>query len=116
MVLAFSAFLIRHGTAEKRAEEAEQRPLEGVEEEEAMTRYQKILFWLNGPCIFCIFEDAVTCSGASVPENVQKPPRLCTKVGGLTPIGPRFRGDSVSIFRRAWPLGGDCRGDRLKSI
>ena len=35
MVLAFSAFLIRHGTAEKRAEEAEQRPLEGVEEEEA---------------------------------------------------------------------------------
>ena len=81
MVLAFSAFLIRHGTAEKRAEEAEQRPLEGVEEEEAMTRYQKMLFWLNGPCIFCIFEDAVTCSGASVPENVQKPPRLRTKVG-----------------------------------
>ena len=82
MVLAFSAFLIRHGTAEKRAEEAEQRPLEGVEEEEAMTRYQKMRFLLNGPCVFCIFDDAVTCSGASVPENVQKPPRLCTKVGG----------------------------------
>ena len=80
MVLAFSAFLIRHGTAEKRAGEAEKRPLEGEEEEEAMTRYQKIRFLLNGPCVFCIFEDAVTCSGASVPENVQKPPRLCTKV------------------------------------
>ena len=89
MVQAFSAFLIRHGTAEKRAEEAEQRPLEGVEEEEAMTRYQKMRFVLNGPCVFCMFDDAVTCSGASVPENVQKPPRLCTKVGGLTPIDPR---------------------------
>ena len=82
MVLAFSTFLIRHRTAEKRAEEAEQRPLEGVEEEEAMRRYQKIRFLLNGPCVFFIFEAAVTCSGASVPENVQKPPRLCTKVGG----------------------------------
>ena len=90
MVLAFSTFLIRHRTAEKRAEEAEQRPLEGVEEEEAMTTYQKIRFLLNGPCVFFIFEDAVTCSGASVPENVQKPPRLCTKVGGLPPIGPRL--------------------------
>ena len=80
MVLAFSTFLIRHRTAEKRAEEAEQRPLEGVEEEEAMTRYQKIRFLLNGRCVFFIFEDAVTCSGASVPENVQKPPRLSTKV------------------------------------
>ena len=89
MVLAFSAFLIRHGTAEKRAEEAEQRPLEGVEEEEAMTRYQKIRLLLNGLCVFFIFEDAVTCSGASVPENVQKPQRLCTKFGGLTEIEPR---------------------------
>ena len=110
MVLAFSTFLIRHRTAEKRAEEAEQRPLEGVEEEEAMTRYQKIRFLLNGPCVFFIFEDAVTCSGASVPEHVQKPQRLCTKVGGPTPIGPRFRNDQVSIFRRPWPLGGDYRG------
>ena len=97
MVLAFSAFLIRHGTAEKRAEEAEQRPLEGVEEEEAMTRYQKIQFLLNGPCVFFIFEDAVTCSGASVPENVQKPPRLRTKVGGLGPIGPRWGNDKGTI-------------------
>ena len=92
MVLAFSAFLIRHGTAEKRAGEAEKRPLEGEEEEEAITRYQKMRFLLNGPCVFCIFEDAVTCSGASVPENVQKPPRLCTKVGGLAPIDGRRGG------------------------
>ena len=63
-----------------------------------------------------MFEDAVTCSGASVPENVQKPPRLCTKVGGLTPIDPVFRNDQVGIFRKTWPLGGDYRGDRLKSI
>ena len=80
-VQRFLHFVIRHGTAEKRAEEAEQRPLEGVEEE-AMTRYQKVLFWLNCPCIFCIFEDAVTCSGASVPENVQTPQRRRTNVGG----------------------------------
>ena len=30
------------------------------------------------------FEDAVTCSGASVPETVQTPPRLCTAVGADT--------------------------------
>ena len=102
--------MIRHGTAEKRAEEAEKRPLEGEEEEEAMTRYQKMRFLLNGPCVFFIFEAAVTCSGASVPENVQKPPRLCTKVGGPTPIDPRFRNDQVSIFRRPCPLGRDYRG------
>ena len=84
-----SACLIRHGTAEKRAEEAEQRPQEGVEEEAAMARYQKMRFLLNCPCVFSIFEDVVTCSGASVPENVQKPRRLCTHVGGLTPIDGR---------------------------
>ena len=53
-----------------------------MEEEEAMTSYQKIRVLLNGPCVVFMFEDAVTCSGASVPENVQKPPRLRTKVGG----------------------------------
>ena len=47
---------MRHETAEKRAEEAEQRPLEGVEEEEAMTRYQKMRFLVNGPCVFYIFD------------------------------------------------------------
>ena len=86
MVLAFSAFLKRHVTAKKRADEAEKKPLEGVEEEAAMGRYQKMRFLSNGPCVLAVFEDAVTCSGASVPENVQKPQRLCTKVGGLTPI------------------------------
>ena len=73
---------------------------------------------LNGPCVFCIFDDAVTCSGASVPENVQKPPRLCTKVGSLTEIDGRFRNDRVGIFRRSWPLGRgpNQRRNRLKSI
>ena len=98
MVLAFSAFLIRHGTAEKRAEEAEQRPLEGEEEEEAMTRYQKMRFLLNGPCVFFIFEDAVTCSGASVPENVQKPPRLRTKVGGQKGHDHHWVGDGGGMI------------------
>ena len=46
-------------------------------------------FLSNGHCVLAVFEDAMTCSGASVPENVQKPPRLCTKVGGLTPIDLR---------------------------
>ena len=89
MVLAFSTFLKRHVTAKKRADEAEKKTLEGVDAEAAMGRYQDRRFLSNGPCVFCIFDDAVTCSGASVPENVQKPPRLCTKVGGLTEIGPR---------------------------
>ena len=89
MVLAFSAFLKRHVTAKKRADEAEKKPLEGVEEEAAMCRYPKMRFLSNGPSGLAIFEDAVTCSGAPVPENVQKPPCLCTKVGGLTPIDPR---------------------------
>ena len=79
----------RHGTAQQTAEEAEQRPLESVEEEAAMARYQKMQFVLNGPCVFNISEDAVTCSGASVPENVQKPPHLCTKVGCVTEIDGR---------------------------
>ena len=72
---------------------------------------------LNAPHAFNVFEDAVTCSGASVPENVQKPPRVCTKVGGLTPIGPRFRGGQGGIFRRPWPLGSGPhqRRTRLKS-
>ena len=72
-------------------------------------------FLSNGHGGLAIFEDAVTCSGASVPENVQKPQRLCTKVGGLPPIDPRWGNDRRSIFGRPWPLGGDYRGDRLKS-
>ena len=82
MVLAFSAFLKRHVTAKKRADEANKKPLEGVEEEAAMGRYQKMRLLSTGPCGLAVFEKAVTCSGASVPEHVQKPQRLCTKVGG----------------------------------
>ena len=81
MVLAFSAFLKRHVTAKKRAGEAEQNPLEGVEAEAAMGRYQKMRVLSNCPFGLAVCEDAVTCSGASVPEHVQKPLRQCTKVG-----------------------------------
>ena len=81
MVLAFSAFLKRHVTAKKRADEAEKKALEGVEEEAAMGRYQKIRFLSNGPCVFVVFKDAVTRSGASGPENVPKPQCLYPKDG-----------------------------------
>ena len=90
MVRAFSAFLIRHGSAKKRPEEAAKRHVQGVEEEAALRRCHKMRFLSTGPCDLAVFENVVTRSGAFVPENVQKPQRLCTKVGGLTPIGPRW--------------------------
>ena len=50
MVLEFSAFLKRHVTAKNRADEAEKKPLEGVEEEAAMCTSTKMRFLSNGPC------------------------------------------------------------------
>ena len=36
--------------------------------------------------------------------------------GNRREVKERSRNDQLSIFRGAWPLGGDYRGDRLKSI
>ena len=97
MARALSACLKRRATATKRADEAEQKPLEGVEEEAAMGRYQKMRFLSNRPCVLAVFKDAVTCFGVSVLEDVQKPSCLCTKVGGLTPIEPRWGHDKRTV-------------------
>ena len=80
MVLAFSVFLEMHEIEKKRPEEASKRHVQGVEEEVALRSCHKMRFLSNGPCVFVVFKDAVTRSGASGPENVPKPPRLCTKV------------------------------------
>ena len=55
MVRAFSAFLKRHGSKQKRLEEAEKRQVEGVDEEATLPRCHKIQFLSNGPGVFSIF-------------------------------------------------------------
>ena len=70
---------------------------------------------------FCLGEIAVFVDPRGPLENVgrknSKTARdVCKNLGGLTGIDPRWRNGWVSIFRGAWPLGGDYRGDRLKSI
>ena len=80
MVLAFLHAWDMHASEKKWPAEASKRHVQGVEEEVALRSCHKMRFLLNGLCVFVVFKDAVTRSGASGPENVPKPPRLCTKV------------------------------------
>ena len=72
--------------------------MQGVEEEAALRRCHKMRCLSNGPCVFVVFKDAVTRSGASGPENVPKPPRLCIKVA------VQDRSEELTT-RRARPVG-----------
>ena len=98
MVLAFSVFLEMHEIEKKRPQEASKRHVQGVEEEVALRSCHKMRFLSNGPCVFVVFKDAVTRSGASGPENVPKPQRLCTKVA------VQDRSEELTT-RRARPVG-----------
>ena len=106
MVLAVSVFLEMHEMENKRPEEASKRHMQGVEEEVALRSCHKMRFLSNGPCVFVVLKDAVTRSGASGPENVPKPPRLCTRVAVQD-------GSEELTTRRARPVGEGLGRGRL---
>ena len=56
---------------------------------------------------FAVFKDAVTRSGASGPENVPTPPRLCTKVAAQDRPGPLG-----GAYNAPSPAGGGGAGER----
>ena len=97
MVISFSVLVEMHEIEKKRPEEASKRHAQGVEEV-ALRSCHKMRCLSNGHCVFVVFKDAVTRSGASGPEHVPKPQRLCTKVA------VQDRSEELTT-RRARPVG-----------